>query len=295
MAQRPVFEKTSTIWGSVILVCFMFVAGCDTGANDGSQDIDIEVNPEDPPLASGDWYQPAVGVTWQWQLSGTVNTIYDVDIYDIDLFDSSAALIANLQAEGRRVICYFSAGSYEEWRSDADLFQEADLGNPLDNWPGERWLDIRSDSVRVLMQRRLDLAASKGCDAVEPDNVDGFTNRPGFQLTESDQMDYNAFLANEAHLRGLAIGLKNALEQVAALEPYFDFAVNEQCFEYEECDLLAPFIDNDKPVLNAEYRQQYVNDAGRRRALCTDAVSRHFSTLVLPLELDDTFRYSCGE
>jgi hypothetical protein len=50
------------------------------------------------------------------------------------------------------VICYFSAGSYEDWRTDANQLDSGDLGYTLDGWPDERWLDIRSDSILVIMQ-----------------------------------------------------------------------------------------------------------------------------------------------
>jgi hypothetical protein len=56
-------------------------------------------------------------------------------------------------------------------------------------------------------------------------------------------------------LRGLSVGLKNALEQVDELITYFDFSVNKQCFKYSECGLLAPFINHEKAVFNAEYQQ----------------------------------------
>src|SRR6185369_11730450 len=126
-------------------------------------------------------------------------------VYDIDLFDTPAATIAALKSTGRHVICYFSAGSYEDWRPDAASFPAAALGRALDGWPGERWLDTRADGVRAVMRARLDLARSKGCDAVDPDNVDGYTNGPGFPLTATTQLDYDRFLASEAHARGLAV------------------------------------------------------------------------------------------
>ena len=211
----------------------------------------------------------------------------------MDLFDSSAQFIAELKASGSKVICYFSAGSYENWRADASKFTESDLGKPLDGWPGERWVDIRSQGVRQIVRDRLDLAKQKGCRAVEADNVDGYANDTGFLLTAVQQLEFNRFLAAEAHLRGLSIGLKNDLDQIVQLEPSFDFAVNEQCFEFAECYLLQPFIDNNKAVLNAEYRQQLVHDSVSREALCRQASGLHFSTLVLPLELDGSFRYSC--
>lgn len=102
--------------------------------------------------ADGNWYRPSAGISWQWQLSDTVNTSYDVDLYDIDLFDSSPELIKSLQSQGRKVICYFSAGSYEQWREDAKDFQSSELGKPLDGWDEERWLDIRSANVSAIMQ-----------------------------------------------------------------------------------------------------------------------------------------------
>jgi hypothetical protein len=224
---------------------------------------------------------------------GEVNTAYDVDIYDIDLFDSPATLIEQLQDNGVKVICYFSAGSYEEWRPDADSFAPEVIGRTLDGWPDERWLDIRAANVRTIMESRLDLAVEKHCDGVEPDNMDGYTNNPGFPLTAQDQVSYNRFIANAAHARGLSVGLKNDLDQIAELVDYYDFAVNEQCFQYNECDALQPFTDQSKPVLNAEYKSKYVTNAVERDALCVDSINRLFSTLILPLDLDDAFRFSC--
>lgn len=121
------------------------------------------------------------GVTWYWQLQGTLDTSINVDVYDIDMFDTPKSTISGLKAQGRTVVCYFSAGSYEEWRADADAFDIDLLGDPLDGWPGERWLDIRdirqsSSRIAAIMRARLDLAQHKGCHAVEPDNIDGYQN-----------------------------------------------------------------------------------------------------------------------
>ncbi|GLQ30449.1 endo alpha-1,4 polygalactosaminidase [Litoribrevibacter albus] len=280
---------------SVFLLSCM-VVGCGGGSSSGgaSGGVVSSGGGTIQPITDGNWYQPAPLVTWQWQLSGDVNTSYDVTIYDIDLFDSDTTLIQGLQAQNRRVICYFSAGSYENWREDAGDFNNSDLGNALDGWPGERWLDIRNQNVRDIMEARLDLAVQKGCDGVEPDNMDGYTNDPGFNFTASDQLNYNRWIANEAHERELAVGLKNDLDQIEDLVDYYDFAVNEQCFEYDECDTLEPFVDANKAVFNAEYQAIYVNDATERNALCVDSVNRQFSTLVLPEDLDDSFRYSCN-
>ena len=237
-------------------------------------------------------WKPAPGTSWQWQLTGTIDTSVDVAMYDIDLFDASQAVIDDLHAAGRIVVCYFSAGSREDWRPDAGNFAASDYGKQLDNWPGEHWLDVRSENVRAIMKARLDLAKTKACDAVEPDNVDGYANDSGFPLTESDQLDYNQFLAQEAHARGLSVGLKNALELVVALEPAFDWALNEECLSYSECSELQPFLAANKAVFHVEYVDQPSEGAQKQASVCGDSTIQGFSTLIKTWDLD-AWRLPC--
>ncbi|MCI0525882.1 MAG: endo alpha-1,4 polygalactosaminidase [Nitrospira sp.] len=197
---------------------------------------------------------PSQNASWQWQLAGIVNQSYEVDMYDIDMFNNDASVVASLHAKGRKAICYISAGSWESWRPDAYKFPESVLGKPLEGWPGEKWLDIRQIGILgPIMTARMDLCKQKGFDGIEPDNVDGYANSTGFPLTYWDQINYNIFLANEAHARGLSIGLKNDLDQIIFLVPYFDWALNEQCFQYGECLKLMPFINAGKAVFQVEY------------------------------------------
>lgn len=234
-----------------------------------------------------------MATSWQLQLQGVLDINYSVDLYDIDLFDTPATTIKQLKAAGKIVICYFSAGSFENWRSDVNRFSNEAKGRPLDGWPGERWLDIRNSSVRQTIAFRLDLAKQKGCNGVDPDNVDGYSNNTGFDLTSADQLAFNRYLARQAHNRGLLIGLKNDLEQIPELVDHFDFSVNEQCHEFNECQRLIPFIKQGKPVFNVEYARKYINKADVRKALCYDAKSGNLQTLILPLKLDNSFRISC--
>jgi len=244
---------------------------------------------------SGIWYKPVTSVKWHIQLQGEVNTSYPAELYDIDLFDSPASLIEQLHVSGKHVICYFSAGSSEKWRPDYSKFKKAEKGKGLTGWPGENWLDIRSSNVKEIMMARIDMAKQKGCDGIDPDNVEGYANKSGFPLTAQDQIDYNGFLAYEAHKKGMAAALKNDLGQIKDLAGLFDFSVNEQCFQYKECEKLKPFIALNKPVLNIEYKQNYVKNAVQRQALCEKSLSLKFSTLILPLGLNNKFRYSCQE
>jgi hypothetical protein len=224
------------------------------------------------------------GLTWQWQLSGTVDTTVDAHLYDIDLFDNPTSTIAALHTAGRIVICYFSAGSYEPGRPDSPQLAATGLGKTLDGWPNEKWLDVRLPAVRTIMSARLDTAKSKGCDGVEPDNVDGYDNDNGLGLTKQDQIDYDTFIATEAHARGLSVGLKNALALVPSLVSKFDWALNEQCLQYNECSALAPFVAAGKAVLHCEY-------ATSKTGIC-DKDPQGFSTIIKNLNLD-AFRLTC--
>ncbi len=230
--------------------------------------------------------------TWQWQLSGEINTGYTVDVYDVDLFETSAATISSLQGMGKKVICYFSAGSSENWRSDFSKFETSDKGKALDGWPGELWLDVRSQNVLNIMTARLDLAVEKGCDGVEPDNMDSHNQDSCFSVSADDQLKYNRALANLARSRGLSVALKNDPGQVADLVAYFDFSVTEECHQNNECSDYSAFTASNKPVFNAEYLKIYQADPGQS-ILCADSAALEIKTLVLPLKLDDSYRYSC--
>ncbi|MXS79019.1 hypothetical protein ABF87_13835 [Nitrosomonas sp. JL21] len=210
-------------------------------------------DPGTPPSTGADW-KPIPGLKWHIQYTGTLNTALNVDVYNIDLFDTSAATISTLRSKGKHVICYFSAGSYENWRPDTNKFPASVLGRDLDGWPGEKWLDVRKLDILVpIMRARMKMAADKGCHAVDPDNVDGYSNNTGFALSYNDQLAYNVALTEAAHDLGLAIGLKNNLDQIKDLVNHYDFAVNEECYQYDECNLLKPFVAAGKPVFGIEY------------------------------------------
>ncbi|MCB9460698.1 MAG: endo alpha-1,4 polygalactosaminidase [Anaerolineaceae bacterium] len=244
------------------------------------------------PTPQPTWWQPSPGTTWQWQLNGEINTSYDVQMYDIDLFDTPQETIDKLHADGRIVICYFSAGTIEAWRPDVDDFPESILGKPLDDWPGERYLDIRQlDLLKPIMAARLDLAVAKGCDGVEPDNVDAYTNDSGFDLTAEDQLTYNRWLAEAAHERGLSIGLKNDGDQVEQLVDDFDWALVEECFEFGFCDQFLPFIEAGKAVFGVEYEEGALD----RVDYCQQANEMGFSWLTKRLDLADTPPNSCSD
>lgn len=285
-------QSSKTTW--ILLVGLCGLTGCgDDGAGLDDDTTASELDPDVAPVVDGAWYRPAADVRWQWQLDGPINTEYDVEVFDVDLFETPDDVIAALHARGIRVLCYFSAGTHENGRPDAATIPASALGARLENWPNERWLDIRQAEVLAVMLERLDLASRRGCDGVEPDNVDAFANASGFPLTPTDQLAFNRNLANAAHERGLAVALKNDGDQAAQLVAYYDLELNEECFEYEECDQLGPFLAAGKPVLNAEYANDAADAQQKRNALCSAAAARGLRTLILPSDLDDSFRVAC--
>lgn len=276
-------------------LAFGALLGC--APEDDGEDPEADASAEDARLAPVDGgvdvgapravWSPAPGTSWQWQLSGAIDLSVDARMYDVDLFDAPVATIDALHGAGRIVICYFSAGSYEEWRTDADRFPAEAIGNPLEGWPGERWIDVRAAAVRAIMRDRLDLAVEKGCDGVEPDNTDGYENDDGLGLASGDALDYLQWLAGEAHARGLSIGMKNTLDHVEALVDVFDWALNEECFAYAECDRMLPFVRAGKAVFQVEY-----GDATLADQVCPRANGLDLDTLIKGWDLD-AWRIAC--
>ncbi|KAK9319767.1 glycoside hydrolase superfamily [Lipomyces orientalis] len=238
-------------------------------------------------------WQPEVGTTWQIELLYPLNdTSFDVDVYDIDMFDNDASRISDLHGQGRKVICYFSAGSYENWRPDADKFKDSDLGNTLDGWPNEKWLKLNSSNVREIMLSRLDLAKGKGCDGVDPDNVDGYDNDNGLDLTEDHSVDFVNFLAEATHALNMSLGLKNSGAIIPKVIGNMQWSVNEQCVQYNECSIYAAFTDVGKPVFHIEYpkgdntnNNKAVTTAQKNTA-CNNSDARNFSTVIKNMDLD---------
>jgi hypothetical protein len=72
---------------------------------------------------------------------------------------------------------------------------------------------------------------------------------------------------------------------VRTLLPYFDFSLNEQCFQYHECDKLTPFVDAGKAVFGVEYHLDTAD-------FCPDANAMDFNFLKKKLSLR-AWRVAC--
>lgn len=238
------------------------------------------------PVPHGGAWRPPPRTTWQWQLTGAIDTSLGVEMYDVDLFNVTDEELAALR--DRVVICYFSAGTWEAWRSDASEFPDAALGETLEDWDDERWLDITNERVRQIMLDRLDLAVARGCDGVEPDNVDGYANENGAGLNATEQLAFNRFIADSAHERGLSVGLKNDVDQLEDLLPWFDWALNEECAAYDECDGYRVFTDAGRAVFHVEYVDAWSQAETLATRVC--GVGVDLSTLIKTWDLGPEYR-----
>ena len=207
----------------------------------------------------------------------------NADIYSVDLFETPPETIAALHEKGSKVLCYLNAGAWEEYRPDAGDFPPEAVGVDYTGWPGEKWLDVgRFELFSAVMENRLDLAVRKGCDGVDPDNIQGYQADTGFSITADDQLEYNLWLSSQAHSRGLAVALKNDEDQVPDLVDHFDLAIVEDCLVYHFCDAFLPFIKQGKPVFQIEYTDQLSSS----RQLCPAAEKYGYFGILKRRELD---------
>lgn len=268
-------------WNNDLLHTLDVLTGNDFEAVDTSS-LMVGPNSGQANLPLTTW-NPSVGDTVQIQYSGAINLNKTVDIYNLDMFDATIAQVAALHAKGRKVMCYVNAGAWENWRPDAAQFPDEVLGNDYEGWPGEKWLDIRRiDLLAPILRARLDQCRAKGFDGVDPDNINGYLNNTGFPLTAQDQRTFNIWLANEAHARGLSIGLKNDSEQLSSLLNHYDWGLTEECFVQGWCGDLSPFIAADKPVFAVEYTDTPIDF----NEFCTQASSLGLSGILKNRELD---------
>jgi hypothetical protein len=203
---------------------------------------------------AGAYWTPPAKPTFYWQLQGRLDTTVPAAVYDVDGFETSATEVAALHAQAKRVVCYVDVGTAESFRPDYKQFPKSVLGKS-NGWPGERWLDIRRLSVlEPIMTARFQMCRDKGFDAIEPDNIDAFSNRSGFPITPAAQLAFDEWVAQQSHALGLAVLQKNDGEQSVQQQPYFDGALTEQCNQYGECAEFEPYLAAGKPVIDAEYR-----------------------------------------
>ena len=133
-----------------------------------------------------------------------------------------------------------------------------------------------------IINARVAKCAAAGFDAVDFDNVDGYTNDTGFPLTAAQQLTFNEDLAGIGHSYGLSVGLKNDLGQLNQLESTFDFAVNEQCAQFNECDAYDGWTAAGKAVVEIEYHAKQARYCPSAQLHRRDAIQKSVALRAKP-------------
>ncbi|GEK19538.1 endo alpha-1,4 polygalactosaminidase [Cellulomonas xylanilytica] len=162
-------------------------------------------------------------------------------------------------ADGVYSVCYVNAFQTQPDESvDPALLVEPDPA-----WPDEYLLDTaQRDALTERVDAVLQRCGAAGFDAVELDNLDSWT-RSGGRLDREDTLAIAATVTDAAHERGLAVGQKNTpdltAEEVDAIG--FDFAVAEECHEFDECAAYTALYGDQ--VIAVEY-------TGTLQSICAD-------------------------
>ena len=199
------------------------------------------------------WTPPPANGTFDYQIGGPYSPPAGVTVVSRDREAAPAAGLYN--------ICYVNAfqaqpGAESWWRTNHPdlLLRDAKGAVVVDEDWDEMMLDFSTPAKRTaltaIVGAWIDGCAAKGFRAVEPDNLDSYTRSKGL-LTQAQAIAYATSLATRAHAAGLAVGQKNTAELSSAdvKRIGFDFAVTEECADWDECDAYTASYGNNVIVI----------------------------------------------
>jgi len=230
---------------------------------------------------------PEPGASFQIQLLGTLDTSIDADVFIVD-FEKEETELAPLVSASKYIACYFSAGSFEPWRDDAELFPESVLGDPLDDYPNERWIDVSSDAVLERMSARITLAKERGCSAIYPSLVRPGSSEVGFGLSSEEYLLFSQRLVALAHEAELGAIHPSGSARTGEEELYdATLVLVSGCVSADNCGDWASYQESGRAVfIISEGSEASAADA------CPPEMDRIAPTIVKEGNLS-AFRYEC--
>lgn len=209
------------------------------------------------------WAPPPANASFDYQIGAPYTPPAGVTVVSRD-HDASAA-------SGLYNICYVNAFQAQTdaaswWKSNhPDLLLHDAKGNlVIDRDWNEILLDFSTAAKRAALTTIvggwIDGCAGKGFKGMEPDNLDSWTRSKNL-LTESQAVAYAASLVSYAHGKGLAVAQKNTadLSTASARQAGFDFAVAEECADFDECQNFTATYGNH--VIVIEYTKSQFTKA----------------------------------
>ena len=268
------------------IACLLFTAISCTSDSIDADTVNV-VDGTDLPSDKTEWWKPAIGISFDWDLNDlTDHDHFETDVVDVDAFTTTKEEVAALHAEGKKVIAYLSVGTFEKDRPDGHLLPKEVVGRIYDEWPDEKWLDIRQiDKLKPWLNSRFNMVIQKGFDAIEPDNIDSYSNETGFDIEEADTKKYLDYLVKLAHENGLGIGQKNVPELAGEFSSKFDWALTEDAFVQGFQNDMTVFITKGKPVFAVEYTDEIAQNAFQSN-VCPKAKAMKFYAILKKRDLD---------
>lgn len=261
-----------------------------------------------PAPTTGIKLPPTGPIAWDWQIGASGDSAISVPagakLIDLDGFGTSAAKVAELKSKGYYTVCYINAGSWEPWRPDAAQYPNYLKIQQDPDWPEEYFLDVSDvfksgSALAPILQARFKMCKDKGFDALEPDNLQNDENVSGGKVTTQQQIDFNGWVADQAHAAGLAVFQKNGPDKVLLKDrtgkmmvEKFDGILNEECQAYSECGPLAEYTKRGKLALNVEYKSSLTLNCANFASLGVSSMKRDLD-LVTPT-MSGYLRQSCN-
>ena len=228
-------------------------AGC---AASGGEDAETpDRSSAAPPTASGRVVLPEPGVAFDYQIGGAYPPPRGVRAVSRDRTAKPAP--------GQYNVCYVNAFQAQPdatawWQAHHPdlLLRDGSGALVIDQDWDEALLDVSTPAKRTqlagIVGEWIDGCAAAGYQAIEADNLDSH-ERSGGLLTAEHDLAFGKLLVERAHAAGLAMGQKNAaglVERGRSLG--FDFAVAEECGQYDECGAYADAYDDRVFVIEYE-------------------------------------------
>ncbi|MFG2772915.1 endo alpha-1,4 polygalactosaminidase [Streptomyces sp. NPDC048350] len=259
-ASRPLRSALSAL--ALVGVLAASAAGCVSSGDGGDGDS----APSSPPRSSaGAVVPPEPHVGFDYQIGGPYPPPPGVGAVSRDRTAKPA--------DGLYNICYVNAFQAQpdatDWweENHPDLLLRTAAGDPVvdQDWD-EALFDVSTPAKRErlagIVGAWIDGCATDGYQAVEADNLDSYERSQG-RLTPEHDLAFARLLVARAHAAGLAIGQKNAADLAQEGRKLgFDFAVAEECGQYDECEAYATAFDN--RVLVIEYEPEGLTRACAR-------------------------------
>jgi endo-alpha-1,4-polygalactosaminidase (GH114 family) len=268
---------------SLLLVFLLSINSCKKG------------NTENINANNNNWWRPKAGLTFDWNLKNiNTNDLFDAQVVDVDAFETTAETVKSLHAQGKKVIAYVSVGTLEKNRPDSDLLGSGLIGKVYPEWPDEKWLDIRQISkLKPFFVSRFNMIKKKGFDAIEPDNLDGYNNDTGFNISLKETMLFCDYIIDLAHSFGLGIGQKNMPELTILYSKKFDWALIEDAFNQGWQKEMIPYINVNKPVFAVEYTDN-IDQKQFEQVICPQSQLFKYN-VILKNRMLDKWIYSCSK